>query len=41
MHKIIEKEKTNKIFIHSVDDPHPDHRAVFNSVKDILDKLEY
>lgn len=39
--KIIEKEKPKRIFTHSIDDPHPDHRAVFNSVKDILDKMNY
>lgn len=36
---IIEKEKPAKIFTHSVDDPHPDHRAVYNLIKDIVEEL--
>ncbi len=30
-----------KIFTHSLDDPHPDHRAVYNVVTEIMDRLKY
>jgi len=39
--KIIKEEKPKKIFTHSIDDPHPDHRAVFNFTKEILDTIKY
>jgi len=38
---IIEKEKPLKIFTHSVDDPHPDHRAVYNLIKDVVEELPF
>jgi N-acetylglucosamine malate deacetylase 1 len=38
---IIKKERPKKIFTHSIDDPHPDHRAVYNSVLRLSKKLKY
>jgi LmbE family N-acetylglucosaminyl deacetylase len=38
---IIEKEKPVMVFTHSVDDPHPDHRAVHNLIKDIVEELPF
>lgn len=35
---LIKKEKPTKIFTHSSDDPHPDHRAVNKIVRDLLKK---
>jgi len=31
----------SKIFTHSQDDPHPDHRAVNNTITEIMDKINY
>ncbi len=39
--EIIKKEKPKKIFTHSIDDPHPDHRGVFRAVKKALSKPQY
>jgi len=39
--KIIEKEKPDKIFTHSINDAHPDHRAVYHFVKKLTDKIKY
>lgn len=38
---LILKNKSTKIFTHSIDDPHPDHRAVYNIITNIVDKLNY
>lgn len=37
----IEKYNPEKMFLHSRDDPHPDHRAVHKIVNKILDDLNY
>lgn len=37
----IKKTKPKKIFLHSKDDPHPDHNAVNKSVKEILNRMRY
>lgn len=37
--KLIGKEKPIKVFTHSIDDPHPDHRAVHEITNKILDKV--
>lgn len=34
--KLIAKEKPEKILTHTADDPHPDHRAVYKLVKDLI-----
>jgi len=36
---IIKKERPDKIFTHSIDDPHPDHQAVYKLILDILKDL--
>ena len=38
--KILNNEKPTKIFTHSLDDPHPDHKAVHNITKQIYEKLK-
>ena len=38
---IIKKIKPNKIFTHSLDDPHPDHRAVYKFTMDLVEKISY
>jgi LmbE family N-acetylglucosaminyl deacetylase len=38
---IIRKLKPEKIFTHSIDDPHPDHRAVHKLVLDTVDEMGY
>lgn len=38
--KMIEKEKPTKIFTHSHEDPHPDHRAVHQMTLEIFDQLQ-
>jgi len=38
---LILKNKSTKIFTHSIDDPHPDHRAVYNIITKLVDKLNY
>lgn len=39
--RIIEKEKPNKIFTHSINDAHHDHRAVYSFVKGLIDEIKY
>ena len=39
--KIIEEKKPVKIFTHSSEDPHPDHRAVYKIIIEALDKSKY
>jgi LmbE family N-acetylglucosaminyl deacetylase len=39
--KIIEKEKPTKIFTHSINDAHHDHRAVYHFVKELTDEIKY
>ncbi|MFH0875216.1 MAG: PIG-L deacetylase family protein [archaeon] len=39
--KIITEEKPLKIFTHSIDDPHPDHQAVYNYVLALFDNIKY
>jgi len=39
--KIVISKKPVKIFTHSPDDPHPDHRAVYNAVMQALDEIKY
>ncbi|MDP3698162.1 MAG: PIG-L deacetylase family protein [Nanoarchaeota archaeon] len=39
--KIIEKEKPSKIFTHSHEDPHPDHRAVHQITLEVFEKLSH
>lgn len=39
--KIIKEKKPIKIFTHSPDDPHPDHRACFHFTKNLLDNMNY
>ena len=38
---IIKDKKPAKIFTHSSDDPHPDHRAAHKIIINILDKMRY
>jgi len=39
--KIIKEKKPEKIFTHSSEDPHPDHRAANKILLDILNKVKY
>lgn len=39
--RAIRKYNPEKIFLHSVDDPHPDHRAVHNLILEILDGIYF
>jgi len=39
--KVIMEKKPVKIFTHSRNDPHPDHKVVFNIVKEVLKSLRY
>ena len=39
MIQLITKEKPTKIFTHSHEDPHPDHKAVHNITLNLLEKL--
>lgn len=39
--KTIQSKDPDKIFTHSPDDPHPDHRAVYNILTETLDKIRY
>lgn len=39
--RIIDEKEPGKIFTHSPDDPHPDHRAVYKIVIECLDKMRY
>jgi len=38
--KIIKQNKPSKIFTHSIDDPHPDHRAVFKIISEIANEIK-
>lgn len=38
---IIKRIKPSKIFTHSIDDPHPDHRDVYNFTINLLDIMNY
>lgn len=38
--EIIEKDNPVKIFTHSINDPHPDHRAIANLVVELLPKIK-
>ena len=38
--KIFLKHHPSKIFTHSIDDPHPDHKAVVNTVLDVFDQTK-
>jgi len=38
--ELIIKNKPAKIFTHSIDDPHPDHQAVYKIVNAVLDKIK-
>lgn len=37
----IEKNKPTRVFTHSSEDPHPDHRAVHETTMEIVSKLSY
>jgi len=39
--RLVKSIKPEKIFTHSLDDPHPDHRAVFSIVRDALKEIKY
>ena len=39
--QIVLSKQPIKIFIHSIDDPHPDHKDVYNSVIDALNEMHY
>lgn len=39
--KIIRENKPSKILMHSIDDPHPDHQAVYDILNSILDEIKY
>lgn len=39
--KLILEHKPSRIFTHSHDDPHPDHRALNKLLMDTLDKMKY
>jgi LmbE family N-acetylglucosaminyl deacetylase len=41
LEKIILEKKPVKIFTHSPEDPHPDHKAVFQIVSHVLKKIKY
>jgi len=41
MINIIKKIRPSKIFTHSFEDPHPDHRAAYKILMSILDKIKY
>jgi LmbE family N-acetylglucosaminyl deacetylase len=38
---IIERTQPSKIFTHSIDDPHPDHRSVYKFTLDLVDEIDY
>jgi LmbE family N-acetylglucosaminyl deacetylase len=38
---IIKEKKPSKIFTHSIDDPHPDHKAVYNIVMELVEEIKY
>jgi LmbE family N-acetylglucosaminyl deacetylase len=39
--ELIKKINPSKIFTHSIDDPHPDHHAVYDIVTEIVDKIKF
>tara|TARA_Y100000031_G_scaffold114002_1_gene125990 strand:+ start:375 stop:1034 length:660 start_codon:yes stop_codon:yes gene_type:complete len=39
--EFIKKYKPGKIFTHSFDDPHPNHREVYKLVDQVLDRINY
>lgn len=39
--KIIRQNRPVKIFTHSKDDPHPDHRVVFKIIMEVVDEIGY
>lgn len=39
--KLIEKYKPSKIFTHSIDDPHPDHKAAYDILEETLNKMKH
>jgi len=39
--KLIRQKKPFRIFTHAVDDAHEDHRAVYRTVTEVIDELEY
>lgn len=39
--RVIEEKKPIKIFTHSLNDPHPDHRVVCNTIIDAVKKIGY
>jgi LmbE family N-acetylglucosaminyl deacetylase len=39
--RIIREKKPTKIFIHSIDDPHPDHRAVYNLITNTVEEIKF
>ncbi|MBW2996483.1 PIG-L family deacetylase [Candidatus Woesearchaeota archaeon] len=41
LQKIIMSRKPTKIFTHSREDPHPDHRAVYHAVMEALDGIKH
>lgn len=41
LRKLVDIHKPTKIFTHSIDDPHPDHRAVYKATMDMLNKKRY
>jgi len=41
IHKLLMKIKPTKIFTHSPEDPHPDHKAAYNLTMDIIKKLSW
>ncbi|MBI5398937.1 PIG-L family deacetylase [Candidatus Woesearchaeota archaeon] len=41
LRKLVDIHKPTKIFTHSIDDPHPDHRAVYKATMDMLNKRRY
>lgn len=38
---IVKRVKPSRIFTHAIDDPHPDHRAVYRFTMDLIEKMEY
>ncbi|MBN2566898.1 PIG-L family deacetylase [Candidatus Woesearchaeota archaeon] len=39
--KLINSQKPSKIFTHSIDDPHPDHRAVHNAIMEVTTTIRH
>ncbi len=39
--KIINKEKPTKIFTHSSEDPHPDHKVVYSATQELFKKINF